>query len=108
VRSGLPIQTAEPTGAPLRGVHPLKQPVIIFGAMHPELAVPFGRMHGDYKDLFKSLEGSVQDYTSGALDSYDKEDVAGLLEDRVAKADGRSVRESTASWCARPADGPFP
>jgi len=38
----------------------------------------------DYKDLFQSLEGAVSDYTSGALDGYDKEDVAGLLEDRLA------------------------
>jgi type I restriction enzyme R subunit len=43
----------------------------------------------DYKDLFKSLEGAVQDYTSGALDGYDKQDVAGLLEDRVSKAQER-------------------
>src|SRR5258707_4272110 len=40
----------------------------------------------DYKDLFKSLEGAVQDYTSGALDGYEKEDVAGLLKDRLKKA----------------------
>jgi type I restriction enzyme R subunit len=40
----------------------------------------------DYKDLFKSLEGAVHDYTSGAFDAYDKEDVAGLLEDRLGKA----------------------
>ncbi|MEA3188729.1 MAG: type restriction enzyme subunit, partial [Chthoniobacter sp.] len=40
----------------------------------------------DYKDLFKSLEGAVHDYTSGALDGYDEEDVAGLLEDRLGKA----------------------
>lgn len=40
----------------------------------------------DYKDLFKSLEGAVKDYTSRALDGYDKEDVAGLLEDRLTKA----------------------
>ena len=26
----------------------------------------------DYKDLFKSLEGAVQDYTSGAFDAYDR------------------------------------
>src|SRR5262245_27151214 len=43
----------------------------------------------DYKDLFKSLEGAVQDYTSGALDGYDKEDVAGLLEDRLGKGSER-------------------
>jgi type I restriction enzyme R subunit len=40
----------------------------------------------DYKDLFKSLEGAVKDYTSGALDHYAKEDVEGLLKDRVALA----------------------
>jgi type I restriction enzyme R subunit len=40
----------------------------------------------DYKDLFKSLEGAVQDYTSGALDKYDKADVEGLLKDRIALA----------------------
>jgi type I restriction enzyme R subunit len=46
----------------------------------------------DYKDLFKSLEGAVHDYTSGALDGFDKEDVAGLLEDRLGKA--REVLEA--------------
>ena len=40
----------------------------------------------DYKDLFKSLETSIHDYTAGALDGYAKEDVAGLLSDRLAKA----------------------
>ncbi len=39
----------------------------------------------DYKDLFKSLEGSIKDYTSEAFDGYDKEDVAGLLSDRLEK-----------------------
>src|SRR5690606_7656974 len=34
----------------------------------------------DYKDLFKKLEGAVQDYASEALSGFDKEDVAGLLE----------------------------
>jgi type I restriction enzyme R subunit len=43
----------------------------------------------DYKDLFNSLEGAVKDYTSGALDGYDKEDVAGLLEDRLDKSSER-------------------
>lgn len=40
----------------------------------------------DYKDLFKSLEGAVKDYTSGALDNYDKDDVEGLLKDRISQA----------------------
>lgn len=55
----------------------------------------------DYKDLFKSLEGAVRDYTSGALDGYDKEDVAGLLEDRLAKARERleEAREAVKALC---------
>ncbi|MGH8512590.1 MAG: type I restriction enzyme subunit R domain-containing protein, partial [Gammaproteobacteria bacterium] len=55
----------------------------------------------DYKDLFKSLEGAVQDYTSGALDGYDKEDVAGLLEDRLSKAreDLEGAREAIKALC---------
>lgn len=40
----------------------------------------------DYKDLFDSLKGAVNDYTSGALKGYDKEDVAGLLKARLTKA----------------------
>ncbi|OGT34155.1 MAG: restriction endonuclease subunit R [Gammaproteobacteria bacterium RBG_16_51_14] len=55
----------------------------------------------DYKDLFKSLEGAVHDYTSGALDGYDKEDVAGLLEDRLGKARERleEIREAVKALC---------
>jgi type I restriction enzyme R subunit len=45
----------------------------------------------DYKHLFKGLEGAVKDYTSGALDGYDKEDVEGLLKDRLEK--GRELLE---------------
>lgn len=37
----------------------------------------------DYKDLFKALEASIQDYTNGALSGYEKEDVAGLLKNRL-------------------------
>ena len=40
----------------------------------------------DYKDLFRSLENAVADYTSEAFDCYDKEDVTGLLTDRLDKA----------------------
>lgn len=36
----------------------------------------------DYQDLFNSLEDAITDYTSGALDGYAKEDIAGLLKDR--------------------------
>jgi type I restriction enzyme, R subunit len=55
----------------------------------------------DYKDLFNSLEQSVQDYTSGALDGYAKEDVAGLLSDRLAKGKERleETREAIKALC---------
>ena len=55
----------------------------------------------DYKDLFQSLEQSVQDYTSGALDGYAKEDVAGLLSDRLAKGKERleEAREAIKALC---------
>ncbi|UVA81714.1 type I restriction endonuclease subunit R [Pandoraea commovens] len=55
----------------------------------------------DYKDLFKSLENSIHDYTSGALDGYDKDDVAGLLEDRLAKAHEQleEAREAIKALC---------
>lgn len=55
----------------------------------------------DYKDLFKSLEGAVNDYTSGALDGYDRADVAGLLEDRLTRAreDLEQAREQVKALC---------
>jgi type I restriction enzyme R subunit len=55
----------------------------------------------DYKDLFKQLEGAIGDYTSGALDGYDKADVAGLLEDRLSKAqeDLEEAREAVKALC---------
>lgn len=55
----------------------------------------------DYKDLFKSLERSIQDYTSEAFDGYDKEDVAGLLSDRLADAKVRleEAREAIKALC---------
>ena len=37
----------------------------------------------DYKDLFRSLEQSISDYTGDAFDGYDREDVQGLLKDRL-------------------------
>jgi type I restriction enzyme R subunit len=37
----------------------------------------------DYRDLFKKLEKAVADYTADALDGFDKDDVLGLLKDRM-------------------------
>ncbi len=55
----------------------------------------------DYKDLFKSLEGAVQDYTSGALDGYDPDEVKGLLKNRLDKAreDLEDARETVKALC---------
>ncbi len=55
----------------------------------------------DYKDLFKSLGTAIEDYTSGALDGYDKEDVAGLLVDRLQMARERleEAREAIKALC---------
>jgi len=43
----------------------------------------------DYKDLFKSLENAVTEYTSEAFAGYEKSDVAGLLSDRLKKGKER-------------------
>jgi type I restriction enzyme R subunit len=40
----------------------------------------------DYRDLFNSLESAITDYTSGALEGYEKQDIEGLLSDRIEKA----------------------
>lgn len=55
----------------------------------------------DYKDLFKSLEKSITDYTSEALDGYDPDDVKGLLSDRLDKARERleEAREAIKALC---------
>jgi type I restriction enzyme R subunit len=55
----------------------------------------------DYKDLFKSLEGAVADYTHGALDGYESEDVAGLLKDRLdsGREDLEAALDAVKAWC---------
>ena len=55
----------------------------------------------DYKDLFKSLEKSIKDYTGEAFEGYDAEDVAGLLKDRLAKGKERleELREAVKALC---------
>ncbi|MFN6539183.1 MAG: type I restriction endonuclease subunit R [Nostoc sp. EkiNYC01] len=55
----------------------------------------------DYKDLFKSLEKSVKDYTSEAFEDYDIDDVDGLLSDRLIKGRERleNARESIKALC---------
>ena len=55
----------------------------------------------DYKDLFHRLEGAVEDYTSGALDGYEKEDIQDLLSNRLDKSKERleEARESIKALC---------
>jgi len=40
----------------------------------------------DYMDLFNSLEKAINDYTSEAFDTFDKEDIEGLLKTRTSEA----------------------
>ena len=55
----------------------------------------------DYKDLFRSLEQSITDYTGEAFGGYDKADVEGLLKDRLQQARERleDTREATKALC---------
>jgi type I restriction enzyme R subunit len=40
----------------------------------------------DYMDLFRNIQSAVHNYTSGAFDAYDKEDVEGLIKGRYDEA----------------------
>jgi len=55
----------------------------------------------DYRDLFKSLAQSIKDYTGEAFDGYDREDVNGLLKDRLQKGRERleELREAVKALC---------
>lgn len=51
----------------------------------------------DYKDLFKCIEGAIEDYTSAAFDAFEKEDVEGLINGRAEKATN-SFQEARDAW----------
>jgi len=55
----------------------------------------------DYKDLFRSLETAVTDYTSAAFDDFDKKDVEGFLTNRLdnAKLQLEGAREAIKALC---------
>ena len=40
----------------------------------------------DYQDLFGAIKNAIADYTNGAFDGYDSEDIKGLLTNRLAEA----------------------
>ena len=62
----------------------------------------------DYKDLFRSLEGAIQDYTGEAFEGYDREDVEGLLKDRLEQGRKRleETREAVKALC-EPVEPPY-
>ena len=55
----------------------------------------------DYKDLFRSLEQSIKDYTGEAFDGFDATDVQGLLKDRLTQGRERlqEAREAVKALC---------
>jgi type I restriction enzyme R subunit len=55
----------------------------------------------DYKDLFRSLEQSIHDYTGEAFGGYDKADVEGLLKERLQQGRERleEAREAVKALC---------
>ena len=55
----------------------------------------------DYKDLFRSLEGAIRDYTGEAFEGYDLDDVQGLLTDRLERGRERleEAREAVRALC---------
>ncbi len=55
----------------------------------------------DYKDLFRSLEGAIKDYTGEAFENFDREDVEGLLKDRLEQSRKRleETREAVKALC---------
>ena len=40
----------------------------------------------DYQDLFGAVKSAIEDYTNGAFDGYDEEDIKGLLSNRLIEA----------------------
>jgi len=79
--------------------HGLFQAICRVNRLHTE-DKQYGYIIG-YKDLFRSLEKSIQDYTGEAFEGYDAEDVAGLLKDRLATGRERleELRESIKALC---------
>ena len=55
----------------------------------------------DYRDLFKKLERAVTDYTTDAFAGFDKDDVLGLLKDRLqeGKKDLEEALETVRALC---------
>ncbi|WP_231219008.1 type I restriction endonuclease subunit R [Helicobacter pylori] len=55
----------------------------------------------DYRDLFDSLQEAHSDYTSGAFENYEKEDIQGLISDKAQKIKKKleEARDQLRSLC---------
>ncbi|WRC91274.1 type I restriction endonuclease subunit R [Helicobacter pylori] len=55
----------------------------------------------DYRDLFDSLQEAHSDYTNGAFENYEREDVQGLISDKAQKIKKKleEVRDQLRSLC---------
>ncbi len=55
----------------------------------------------DYSDLFDSLQEAHSDYTNGAFENYEKEDIQGLISDKAQKIKKRleETRDQLKSLC---------
>lgn len=55
----------------------------------------------DYKELFQPLEEAITSYTGDAFENYDREDVEGLLKNRIQKGRERldETRETIKALC---------
>lgn len=51
----------------------------------------------DYKQLFESIKGAVEDYTNGAFKNYSPEDVSGIMRDRLVQ--GRKELDEALEAC---------
>lgn len=61
----------------------------------------------DYRDLFQSLEKAVADYTSGAFDCFEAEDVDNLVKTRVNEAEKELVTYlETLRFLCEPVEAP--
>lgn len=53
----------------------------------------------DYQDLFGAVKSAIEDYTNGAFDAYDAEDIQGLLSNRLAEA-RKALEEALQAVCS--------
>ena len=53
----------------------------------------------DYQDLFGAVKSAIEDYTNGAFEGYDADDIKGLLTNRLAEA-RQALEEALQAVCS--------